>query len=187
MLQRTITRSLRWTAILAVLVLMVALFIAIPRSPYAFLNSFNPRYVEVDLKDIRIPIAFSPPKGSRITLLVFRYEDAPKVLGAIRASLTPERGFNPGRWNAASTLHGEEAFCEFVRGMPPTAPSMDPPDDGVLFSAGRSAEGLRSAYEDRQGQPSTYREGAPACIVLLSERPTWFDQAIGRIFHFTRE
>jgi len=175
------------TRILAAPILLLALYAAVPRSPYAFLNSFHPRRVDVDLHRLLIPVMSPPPSGSRVTLLVFRYEDAPKILTSIREQLTQARGFRASRWNDVSNRYGAEAICEFGKGTPPSAPSIDPPDDGLLFASGMGAEAIRSAYETRAGKPSAYKAGQPACIVIISERPTWFDKTIGRLLHFTRQ
>ncbi|HTQ10963.1 MAG TPA: hypothetical protein VMI31_12885 [Fimbriimonadaceae bacterium] len=144
------------------------------RDPYAFLSRFHPKRIDVDIRDIlpkswRVDNSVGDPK---LTLLVFRYRDAPSVLAAMRRELTPARGFRPinltSMGGSAEPPYDKDVTWEFVRGFG----SADG-DRTARYSAGYAAADAEQLYA------GTGRIGGsrnPACIVLIAPAESGFEK-----------
>ncbi|HTQ09099.1 MAG TPA: hypothetical protein VMI31_03420 [Fimbriimonadaceae bacterium] len=162
-------------AIVAGALLCFAVFVLWPRDPYAFLERFHPRHVNIDARANPFTIGSPLPPMTRVRMLVFSYRDSTEIIDSIRRELTPRRGFWPSPWNAEAYAGGIEA--QLVYSREPTrfmGAAMGPPGNGLLFLCGGQAEMERQYYES--GSVQGWTEDPKACIVLIGESPTWFEE-----------
>lgn len=158
------------------LVAILATMAAFHRSPYAFLDHYRPRRVPIDLTKIATAL---PARMPKMTMLVFRYADAPAILAEMRTRLSKENGFD-----SRESFAGD-AQWEFYRGVLPPVGSTVVPDGLALYSAGQS-----TAYEKgflESGGSMRVFPGQPppkACIVLITSEDTWFERTMDAVRGF---
>lgn len=162
-----------WIAVGTVTVLLLTV-IALRRSPYAFLDRFQPTRSEGSLSDFVASYSSSSartPTG-QYELLLFK-KDAPEILKAMEKELTPRRGFyrsggdssatwwefsDMGKVSSAFMALGASGAGYFVKG------------DGVMQ---RIVTGLAG------DEPFE-------CAVLIIDKPSWFDNALDSARRFFR-
>lgn len=161
----------------------VACLVALRRDPYSFLYSFHPRIVDVDLARA----LGAPPPGtkgapvfrrSKITMLVFKPEDAEKVLIKMKAELTPDRGYSSKQLASPPN----NIAWDFAPGPFPTTGGVAKPNGTAEYAFGNSAAFEEQLFE-RGTSHMTYwnQDEKPACIVLLVHQATWLDRGLDTV------
>ncbi|HVT13707.1 MAG TPA: hypothetical protein VHE55_15690 [Fimbriimonadaceae bacterium] len=164
----------------------IACLLAFRRDPYAFLNRFHPRKVDVDFARA----LGAPPPGSKarpvvsspkIKMLVFRTEDAGLVLKAMEEEFTPSRGLSKRHM-----FHDDsDDNWEFFRGSPPSPSSASLPDGSALYSCGEAAASEEWMFEHGTTLGTVGKGGEKtACIVFLFHDANWLDRSLDAIRAF---
>lgn len=174
----------RWIAgSVGVAFVAAACLAAFRREPYSFLDRFHPRVVDVDLAKM----LGAPPPGTKgapvvqrpkIKMLVFRNEDAGKVLQAMRDQLTPSRGFSAR--HAASG--GRDDNWDFFQGSLPSPVLVSRPEGTAMYTYGDTAALEEQMFEQGTSHLTYWKQGQKtACIVLLFHEPNWLERSLGAI------
>jgi hypothetical protein len=166
-------RRLIWVA-LAVVAVAGALTAAVSarsRGPYAFLDKFHPRHVDLD--DSRVPTTMLlHGSGQRLSMLVFSPSEADAVLQSLRTELT--KGYRVTNWMwltptratapVSSMQDKSWSFCATAQA-----------DEEVQFFSGSTAGWEAEGYENGMSwfvdpQPK------PGCYVLITHQETWLER-----------
>jgi hypothetical protein len=163
----------RWMFLgITVLATAAVVYAVLRPSPYAFLDRFHPRRMKVDNSRYGWPFV-KPPSGSHYSVLVFKNEDAPRVLEAVNREMSWSKGFTAG---ADAIVWAEDGSRWMF--MPENDPDRFS-DQGLVFETGR--EGGRSLAifngYGTFGSPSA----APACLVIYRHDQTWAEAAVKRV------
>jgi len=177
-------------AIVTVVAGGIATVAALHRSPYAFLDCFHPRRVEVDVEKLWASLPSRVPRPAELrkeTLLVFRQSDSAAVLAAMNRELTPGRGFRAEDRYASLRKTGSDlgVAWQFLQG-PPLGPGVTPvAGESALFMSGRGAAVEEVAFEQGSfkvaGLPSSESE---PCIVILDQRESWIERYLDAVRRF---
>jgi hypothetical protein len=186
-------RWLTWLgASILVLSTVVGVVLAICHDRYGFLERFHPRHVVFD------PLSLYPPNYRRpagmapfpeMSLLIFSPEDAGQVLAAMKAELTPNRGYYVAdRFESIrnGTVKGtippmHDQLWSFASGFTPGKSISNEFHDFLQFGSGEIAANTAPFYER-----STRPPAADACIVIVRHNPTWIEKqvmAVGSFVH----
>jgi hypothetical protein len=170
---------------IVVLAATIATVAAFHRSPYAFLDRFHPRIVEVNLARV---YSRATPKGSKpltsfphTTLLVFQDADSARLLASIKAELTPERGFLSS--SLGKQVPSDGAFgtvWQFGTGITSSPGWTGLLKDGAVYADGRIGAVLSEMYGG-EANPSVQHT---ACIVLLTHDETWVEKSLDSVRAF---
>lgn len=168
-------RFLLWiVGVLVVCAVALASVAAAGRNRYAFLERFHPKHVIVNYGLVFRGTSSRGTAPPNLTMFVFADEDGPKVLEAMKAELTPARGFKSEDYMATlkkaagGPLPTNIAFQEewlFEKGR----------TELVLFERGRNAAFADNFY---RGLPTPTNVGVnpKTCVVLLRRNLSWFER-----------
>lgn len=178
------------TGVLIVAATAIATVAAFHRAPYAFLDRFHGRRVEVDLAKLYASIpASARPKTPvpHMTMYVFRDEDSAELLKAMRNELTPKRGYESR--NMAPSVPGspmQDTIWLFSLGPMPTMSPTAMPKEAAYFASGQMADILRRAYEsgDFKFNPASSVPPTKSCIVMLMHEETWVEKSLSAVRGF---
>jgi hypothetical protein len=153
-------------------------FASVDRGPYAFLEGFHPRHVEVDLAKIFGPGPVSPSLTPlpKLRILVFKPADHDAVLKAMFAHLTAKRGYTVTDSNNGGERHVSFAAPGAHGGF----------GVGAYFSYGpKTTTDTEWAESAKTGVPgATPPNTPPGCAVAIARDETWFDRQLGVVRRF---
>jgi len=162
-----------WSLVAAAVLAALTYFaLAARRDPYAFLERFHPKRVEV------FPGAPFAGKTQQVRMLEFDARDAPAVLEAMRQELDPAHGFSA---SDRTSDHGprDHTVWQFTNRHPASQVSgradwafyeSDP--DGTFEALYRIGLHHRGPEQD---------DSKPACFVLIAHNESWLEQQLDRI------
>lgn len=153
----------------------------VKRSPYVFLDRFNPRRVEANMAELSKLMSPSVKRSGlpRITVLEFRREDGPAVLAAMQSELTTARGFS-SRDESATSMNGRDVEWLFGEGALPPRNSQDIPREASMYVRGEDAQHYRDMFEKGKFVArSDSTSGSPQdFIVVLAHQESWSERAV---------